>query len=210
MKRFAFVATVIAMLAITTAAFAAEGIHYGVKVGGTYNKLWGDDAEGALAPDWGLGFSGGVFMWYELHEMFAVQPEVLIAYRMMTTEAVELAPDVTADIDWKFMDIQIPVLAKFLIPMEGEFHPNLFAGPYLGFNMTAEAEVGDADAEDIEDYKSLDYGAVIGGGWEYAMGEAGMLTMDIRYVMGLSSLDDSDDELDFKNQSIQVFFGWAW
>ena len=209
MKRFVFVAIVFAMLAITTAAFAAEGIHYGVKIGGSYNKFWGDDVGDELS--WGIGFGGGVFMWYELHEMFAVQPELLLVYRTMKSEDVLVAlPDVMGDIDWKFMDVQIPVLAKFLIPMEGEFHPNLFAGPYLGFNVSAKAEVDGGDSEDIEDYKALDYGVVLGGGWEYGMGDSGMLTMDIRYLMGLSSIDDSDEEADVKNQAIQVHFGWAW
>jgi len=69
----------------------------------------------------------------------------------------------------------------------------LFAGPSLGFKLTANATAdfgGGSVTDDIsDDIESFDYGLVFGAGWE-----AGRLTIDGRYTWGFSRLGVDEDE----------------
>jgi hypothetical protein len=83
----------------------------------------------------------------------------------------------------------------------------LFAGPSLGFKLSARATAelgGQKTNEDIGDLiESVDYGVVFGAGWE-----AGRLTIDGRYTWGLSALGkDQDDPEKTTHRVIAVLAG---
>jgi hypothetical protein len=57
----------------------------------------------------------------------------------------------------------------------------------------------------------MDFGLVVGGGVEIATGgTGGAVTADARYVLGLTSIDDSADEFDVKNGTIALILGYAF
>ncbi len=212
MKRLIAI-TAMVLLAASTAASAA-GLGFGARAGLNTSNFYGDDSEGL---EWMSGFVGGVFMNYSFTPVFGLQPEVLYV--------MNGAKDSEGDAELKFKVhyIQIPVLARVELPLSGTLLPVLYAGPYIGLNVSSKVEacLGSLCAEvDIKDYtKSTDFGFVLGGGFEAGLG-AGTLALDIRYVVGTTGIDDGiagaiDEELsgynaDLKNQSFMVTAGFSF
>jgi hypothetical protein len=72
---------------------------------------------------------------------------------------------------------------------------------------------------DINDYtKSTDFGLVFGGGLDIAAGP-GAVTLECRYVLGLTEIDDGFQEaledpdpqkVDAKNHSIMILVGYSF
>ena len=61
------------------------------------------------------------------------------------------------------------------------------------------------DTDDVEDIKKTDFGIVFGFGTEF-----GNICIDGRYEMGLTSIDDSDDNLDVKNRVFSFMLGYMF
>ena len=207
MKKVMISCAVLAMLIFSSALFAGEvgEIHYGIKGGVGLAKAWGDDV-----PDeagFKLGINAGAFMNYRVHEMFVVQPEVFYAQKGWKLD-VEGSDEIKVKMDY----IDIDVLAKLTIPMEGKIKPCIFAGPYVGINMAADVEIGDESAE-IDNVKSTDFGVVVGGGVDFEMENGMMILLDIRYSMGFANLFEAvedEEEANVKSNSIIFMAGVAF
>lgn len=211
MKKVTIAIAVLAMLVFSSALFAGEvgDIHYGIKGGVGLAKAWGDDVPDEAA--FKLGANAGAFMSYQVHEMFALQPEVFYAMKGWKIDQ-EGGDEASVKLDY----IDIDVLAKLTIPMEGMIHPSIFAGPYVGINMTADYEVGDESSE-IDNAKSTDFGLVVGGGVDYEMENGMMILLDIRYSLGMVNVlevpegaDEDAEEPAVKNNSIIFMAGVAF
>jgi hypothetical protein len=185
---------IILALLLATSAFA-QGISFGVKGGVNYTSLSGDDVPDGLG--WKLGFGGGVVAALNVMDMFVIQPEVL--YTMKGGED----PDEEYSFDLTY--VEVPVLLKYSVPMEGMISPNFFVGPSLGILMSA--EFAEEDVKD--DLKTMDFGVVVGAGVDFDMG-TGKVTLDGRYTLGLMSIDDSGEEQDWKNGAISVMLGYMF
>ncbi len=182
---------IILVLLLATSAFA-QGLSFGVKGGVNYATLSGDDVEDA---EWKLGFAAGAVAAFDVMDMLVIQPEVL--YSMKGAESEGESFDLTY--------IDIPVLLKYAIPMEGMVAPNLFVGPLLGILLSA-----DAAGEDVKDQlKSMDYGVVFGAGVDFDLG-TGKVTIDARYNLGLASIDDSGADWDIKNSGMSAYVGYLF
>lgn len=181
----------------------------GVKAGLNLANLSGDDAPDNSETR--TGFSGGAFFMYQFSDMFAVQPELLYSMKGATENGN--FEGFSYDAEYKLDYFEIPVLLKFIIPIKGSgVKPSIFAGPSVGFNMSAKVKVESGDEsfeEDIEDVKSTDFGLVVGGGLGFPVGN-GELGVDIRYILGLSTIDDSAENYDVKNGVINfnIYYGF--
>ena len=193
MKRFLIAMALVVFMA---GAASAEGMLFGIKGGLNMANLSGDDVE---YNEMRMAFGGGIWMNYAFTEAFSLQPELMYMLKGCKFEEVDDPLALT------YIDLNI--LGKYSIPMEGNFAPYLFGGPYLGFLMSAE----DPDGEDIKDYmKSMDYGLMIGAGFDYKLESGGCILMDVRYAMGLTTIDDSEEEMDAKNTGIMVMVGYGF
>ena len=129
--------------------------------------------------------AGGFFTW-PLGSHLDVQPEVLFSQQGASLDSIGLEA-VTIKTDY----LLAPILVRYkLRPSAGGLV--LFAGPSLGFKLSAKATAESGDqgfTEDISDeIESFDYGVVFGGGWE-----SGRLTIDGRYTWGLSTIGKDDE-----------------
>jgi len=94
--------------------------------------------------------------------------------------------------------IEVPVMAKFQLGPPGPITPHFLIGPYIGFNMNAEAEFDDGEffvGGDISDFtKSTEFGGVAAVGLDFSLGIT-KLNAQARYSYGFTSVfeDDSDD-----------------
>ncbi len=188
MKKVTVACAILAILMFSSALFAGEvgEIHYGIKGGVGLAKAWGDDVPDEAA--FKLGANVGAFMNYRVHEMFVVQPEVFYAMKGWKIDVTD-GDEISVKMDY----IDIDVLAKLTIPMEGMIKPSIFVGPFVGINMTADSEVGDETFE-IDNAKSTDFGIVLGGGVDYEMENGMMILLDIRYSMGMVNLFEVPEE----------------
>lgn len=191
----------ITALVLAVPASAQMRISPGVKAGINISNLYGDDVN---SPDSKVGFVAGGFVSIGVSELFAVQPEIF--YSQKGAKDTVADTEITTRLDY----IEIPVLAKLSFPTESTVTPVFFAGPAVGIEASAKAK-SDGDEADIEDTKSTEFGLVVGGGAQLAVGDAGgAVTADVRYVLGLTSIDDSSEELDVKNGTISLLVGYAF
>ncbi|GAH00873.1 unnamed protein product, partial [marine sediment metagenome] len=118
---------------------------------------------------------------------------------------------------WIKLDyLEIPVLAKIIVPTPGGVKPCLFAGPVLALKLSGKMKAeyaGESVEEDIEDedMKSTDFGLVIGAGLDFGLGVSGMgkLTVDIRYSLGLSTISTFEGD-DVKNGVFSLMVGFSF
>jgi len=197
MKRFLIAMALVVFMA---GAASAEGMLFGIKGGLNMANLSGDDIEG---NEMKMAFGGGIWMNYAFTEAFSIQPEVMY---MMKGAGIE---DLDDGVSLNYIDLNI--LGKYTIPMEGNFAPYLFGGPYVGMLMTAEAPDEEGEIVDIKDScKSMDFGAMIGAGFDYKLEAGGCISFDARYAMGLTTIDDTEFEADIKNTGIMVMVGYGF
>lgn len=193
---------------LTLSAFAqgeaTKGITAkGFKVGVTMANLTGDFKEFfEVDAKMKIGFAAGGFLTYSFSPTFAIQPEVL--YCMKGAKA-----DTDEGEKIKLDYIVVPILLKYSFPTEGKVAPSLFAGPEVGFLMSAKAE--DEDIKD--DLKSIDFGIAFGAGVDFAM-ETGKIMLDARYTLGMTNLpdfeEDEESDLSIKNATIMVTLGYGF
>ena len=194
---------------IAFTSFSLAQMQIGPKAGLNLANLSGDDIEDT---DSKTGFAGGLFFMYKFSDMFAIQPE---AYYSMkgATEKLDFE-GVTIDVTYSADYIEVPLLLKLLIPIKNSsINPAIFAGPFVGFNTTAKVKAeaeGQSVEEDLEDVKSTEFGLAFGGGLGFPVG-TNELGFDVRYILGLSTIDDSAEEADVKSSVINfnVYFGFS-
>lgn len=188
----------------------------GVRAGVNFTT-WGGDGVDDLDPDPDrrTGFLAGAFVQLDFAGPFALQPELLYIQKGAVQESTT-QEGTTVTRTFKLDYIEIPVLAKFQFPLGGPFSPNLFAGPSIGFSASAEAEDevgGRSGTEDISDrVSSTEFGLIFGVGGDFGIGAA-TITVDARYGLGLTSVDDGltgNGDFSLNNQGFMFTAGFAF
>jgi len=90
--------------------------------------------------------------------------------------------------------------------------PFLQMGPELGISLSAEwtEEIPDLDfskTEKIEDWRSTNSSVNLGAGVAIRSGK-GEVVIDARYNLGLSNMNTSDEDINFKTNGIQFLLGY--
>ena len=161
---------------------AAAGVQFGIKVGGNMAKPTGADVQKPLETIKSrVGFTGGIFLAFNLGKVVAIQWEAL--YTMKGATFVALDDSYTDKLYGDY--IEIPLLLKIKIPLP-VIQPFVFAGPSVGFKLSEKAEL-DGVPVDVALLKNNDYGAIFGAGVN--LGRSFML--DVRYSLGLQKVIDT-------------------
>ncbi|MBL7108046.1 MAG: PorT family protein [Candidatus Cloacimonetes bacterium] len=205
MKQVKIMLIVLMLLTVSSVVFAQGITAKGVKVGLNLSTFTGDDADWeGVDKKMRIGFAIGGFITYEINEMFALQPEL---YYSMQGAKYKSSEGEDGTLIFKYNYIQVPILAKVNIPVEGSVAPNIFLGPAIGIKVSSKIwweEEGEEEEEDAEDVKSTDFGLVFGAGVEF-----GKITVDARYNLGLSTIADEGDA-DDKNSVISLMVGYSF
>lgn len=200
-------------LALAVPAYG-QSVSLGGKLGIAVATLGGDIEDATGAIDSKTGFTVGGFASFGLSPLFDIQPEVLYVQRGGEQEAAGVEGRL------KLNYVEVPVLAKLNFPVEGAtpVKPHVYAGPSIALELSCdiEAESGGQSAEVACDdssvgleTKSFDLGLVFGGGVGFALGP-GMLTLDGRYVLGMTDINDvAGSTLDARNRTFQVMAGYG-
>jgi hypothetical protein len=204
MKKFLILFTILFLFSVMTFAQMQVGLKAGLNI----SNLAGNDVGNT---DSKTGFVGGAFFMYQFNPLFAVQPEAYYTMKGATQKGNIQGYDYTSTLSFDY--IEIPILLKLIIPLkESLINPVIFGGPSFGLNTThkVKAEVQGISVEtDIPDTKLTDFGLVFGGGVGFPVG-TNELGFDIRYILGLGTIDDSSDPGDVKNGVINfnAYFGF--
>lgn len=154
-----------------------------------------------VSTDSRTGFHGGAFMLFKFSKI-GIQPELIFSKQGSSFRFN------SQDLESNYDYINIPIILK-LYTVAGI---NIQVGPQFGFVAKAEQDVPDpftgvVTRQDVKDQiKGSDISAAIGLGWDLPFG----LTLDARYNLGLSKINDSSGSPESKNQVIQVAVGYKF
>ena len=179
---------VFSAVALAVTANAQKGsTTFGVKAGANFYSIGGSDADDigldeSRKTKIGLAIGGVVNI--PISSMFSVQPELL--YSMEGNKQKE--GDATASINLSY--INVPVLIQY--NNASGFYAE--TGPQVGFLMSAKSKYDDgtnSGETDIKDeLKSIGFSWALGIGYKLKSG----IGFGARYNLGLSTLDDSEDD----------------
>lgn len=181
----------------------------GVKVGLNISNVTGDDADFSGADKKSrVNLAIGGFVTFGLGDTFAIQPELMYVGGGAKYEAQVGS----GSLDRKVSFLDIPVLVKYNIPMEGSVKPSVYLGPALGIILSAEDEDQDGKTTDIkDDLESTNFSLVFGVGANISS-----VTVDLRYGLGLSSIVKDDDTttpattIDVKTAGFMILVGYSF
>lgn len=185
---------------------ARADIQFGIKAGGSMAKPTGLDAQDPLATLKNkVGFTGGLFLAFNLGRVVAIQWEVL--YTMKGATYVALDDTYT---DKLYADyIEVPLLLKLKLPLP-IIQPFVFAGPSVGFKLQEKLESNGAEVPLTEKLlKNNDYGAIFGAGLNLGRN----FMVDVRYSLGMQkviSTAQGEVQPDFKNGVWSASLGIAF
>src|SRR5512143_1888562 len=121
-------------VALVLPQLATADVRMGIKAGANVANVNGNFADNVSNWKSQVGFCGGLFLELNLGRILTLQPEVL--YTMKGAEATVVEGTLTGTGKLRFDYLEIPLLLKLRIPT-GPIHPFVFAGPAVGFDLSA-------------------------------------------------------------------------
>lgn len=196
MKKILLLSLLLMGIASAKTAFAQVQFSLGIKGGVNFANLNVQDAQATW--DGRTGFHGGAFALFKL-TAFAIQPELIFSQQGSTVKFQ------SQDIKANFSYLNVPIIAKFYLPLG----LNLQLGPQFGFLTTADSEFnpvsGTQTSTDLTDYyRNSDVSLGMGIGWDLPL----KITIDARYNLGLTNIDDNASLSQTRNQVFQISVGY--
>lgn len=189
--------------------FAAAQLSIGPKVGVNFARIGGDDVnEDEINSLFGGQF--GAVGQLRFNESFAIQPELLFFQKGYRAEFLILGEEFSFRQTLNY--IEVPIMAKFMFfAQEGGQVYGLF-GPSLGFGLNGKFGLNDSDEtftfEEVN-FSKIDLSLTIGAGVQIPTGP-GKLFLDVRYLLGLNTIDNEEPKLDIKNRGLGIGLGFLF
>lgn len=184
-----------------TKSFGQLGVGIGAKGGIGITTFKGSNASNI---DGRTSWLGGAFLNAQISPAFNLQPEILFSQK---------GADYTTDGMRRNLVInyfEIPILAKFRLPVDEVFFPHLLLGPNFAFRTNLKysgMETGSGTQVNMNEseIRKSDVGAIVGAGVDIETRYSGLFfTVDGRYGFGFNNLDRSDNAVEIKNA------GWSF
>jgi len=199
------------LVALLTAPASAGNWTGGLKAGLNVADAYGDDAEGAGSR---VGLIAGGFFGYRFTDYFTIQHEILFSMKGSEGSHMNFFGG-DRNVMIRLAYLEVPVLARFTVPLAGRWKPGIFAGPAFSLLVYDNAEYemyGKTVDMDIDEYiKSADIGFVFGMCLECDQGR-GRTLVDIRYELGMINVPDDTEymDLELKNSTLSIMIGYAF
>ena len=177
-------------------AYSQAQVAIGIKGGLNFANL--DASSTTAAYNSRTGYHAGGFVLFKFSKI-GIQPEIIFS-----RQGSSYKPLNGTSLDTRYDYVNVPIILK-LYTVAGI---NIQAGPQFGFLASASQEVsnnGLSSTVDIKNtLKSSDISVALGLGWDLPFG----LTLDARYNLGLTKINDVTGSTDAKNQVIQLSAGF--
>lgn len=202
----------VALLAFPLSGGAQEtSVSLGALVGANVADQAGQDV---FAPHDKIGFIGGLSGTLRFGGRWAVQLEGLYVEKG-GRENNDMDPDDAFDDKLSLRYLEFPVLVKFALASGGT-RPELFVGPSFAYELSCSYDTAPGGVSSPTDCseaglqtRSLDIGIAFGADVEIPLG-SGHLVVDGRGIVGLSSFDDSEANLDVRNRILALMVGYRF
>lgn len=179
-------------LLFCTASFA-QGLHFGFKGGVNIFKVDGK----SFKDEFKFGYNLGAFAEINFNKKWGLQPELMWSQTNFRTgeDFGNVYPDGISDVKGKLNYLAIPVLLSYR-PVK------IFAfqvGPQFGILLDKEKDIL---TNGKQAFKSGDFSLLAGAQLNLLKFKGG-----VRYVIGLSDINDVEDSNKWKNQGFQIYIG---
>jgi len=217
MKKLTTVICIICLIVFAAIDLSAQDTRFGLKGGATFYKGTVEASLGfiniEMTSDTHLGFAGGIFAEFPINDLISIQPEIL--YMQKNSKESDDFFDIGFDDFDDFDDerattnlsyIDVPLLLRLNIPIDGNISPYVAAGPFVGYLLDAKAKV-DGDTEDLKEFmKDINYGLIFAAGLNF-----GKVGVEFRYDLGMANIFDEDALLngDFDDDDFDDDFGFG-
>ena len=189
------------LLTILGLSYSADA--QGIKLGGRAGINLGNvDFSGdglTIETDSKVGLAIAFLADIGITENFSVQPELHFLQKGYKVEFGGEEGKATLNY------IEIPVNAKYSFGEPESVGGFVMAGPSIGFGTNYKAEIDGEEEEsgsfDEGGLKATEFSLNLGGGVTIPAAP-GTVVIDVRYLLGLSDIDDEDDELEVKNRGL--------
>ena len=145
------------------------------------------------------GLIAGAMVEFNLVPMFAIQAEP--AYIQKGSKIT--ASSTSNEVNLKLAYLEIPVVLKLNIPSPGNIKPYVFAGPNIGFRLSANSETPAGEVDIKDETQSIDFALDFGAGAGFKIAPLVDLVIDARYSLGLSDILSDTGKQEFENTSGQ-------
>ena len=198
----------LALFFITTPARSQTPVNLGLEGGVNFGNASTSPSSISLSSR--TGVMAGALLEIGLSEALYLQPEVF--YAQKGAEFSVSSPNGSGTITWKVDYIEIPILLEGKFG-QSEFKPLIFAGPNIGFNLSANAEATNGTntgSVDIKDQiESMDFALDFGAGGEYMINSTTSFITTIRYSLGMTDINkDATDS--WKTTGVQLLAGFKF
>lgn len=193
MKKWIWGLGLVLVLATPVVAVAQSAV--GVRAGMRWSELESSQDAGSISSVvvggyFGFGISNRLALQIEVVHGARGAEQIRVGANTLDTNAT------AAELHMSYIDV--PLLLRAGFPGE-RFLPSFFLGPYVGFLLNCELRPVDGESQACDDDgaaqrftpRATDYGIVVGGGLDMAMGES-TIFLDGRYTMGLMSIQSGD------------------
>lgn len=153
-----------------------------------------------------LGFTGGGLLAIGLTRVFSAQLEFNFAAKGDRRDTD--APGTSRTLYLGYLEV--PVLAHASVPISEAVEPYAYLGPVLSVLLDTHVRYDDGRFYDtVSSMEPIDIGLMLGLGAAVAMGEAGAITVDVRYNLGLRDyVQGPADGSDSLNRAIYLTVGY--
>ncbi len=172
----------------------AQGVSFGIKAGlNIANQKFSNNGL-SVTPTAIVGIHGGAYLTIMFSEHLGLQPELL--YSAQGSKYSFSGSTVTTKINY----ITLPILLRYNVNDLISFH----AGPQLGVVASAKSVSGSNSTDVKNQLKSTDLGLAFGGTIDLPI----KLNITLRYILGLSNIDNTGSSGTYKNNTIQISLGY--
>lgn len=147
-----------------------------------YEVEWLQDNEGS--PD--IGLQLGVYYTLTISKYFDFQPEIYYSQRGIHFYKTELY-NISYNLDVDYLEI--PILFKYKIPFDWAVAPDLQAGPYFAYVLSATRTLDfgeSSDTKSVSGVKDFDYGLVFALCFEFLELPASPI-LELKFNLGLAN-----------------------
>jgi len=207
-----------AALLVTAAPTQGQGLGIGVQGGPTFADLSVSNG-GDVDLSSRTGFQVAGVLRYGFGGPLGIQTGVGLAQKGATAPPSETG--LQQDVDYNLSYVEVPLLLTVTVPTPGAVSPRVYGGGQVSIESTCEIATeaqgvsgtvdctADALGENALNTESTTYGLVFGGGVDFDLGGPLAITLDGRYDLGLTDINDvtDPDPAEIKNRSFSASAG---
>ena len=203
--------TLAVLCLLSIAAPESFSQNFGLRAGINSGSLNSEFEGGDISTDGKVGFMVSVLTELGLNDDFAIQPELQFIQKGGKTTLDFFGSELKSTLTVNYLEV--PVNAKYKFVNNEKVKVFALAGPSFGFALSGESEDCDgADCVttdidfDADGFKRFEVGFTIGAGAQF-----GNFFFDLRFVPGLTNLqDDEDDGIKTTNRGLQAGVGYLF